>query len=108
MEYTTLTLAACGLFGILIHNLMKLNDINRANDGNINFKKYLNLEIYSILISFCVVIVALIARNEVRQLREIGNWLALAFTAIGYMAQSIVIKFAGRAQKYMDNQNDKP
>lgn len=105
MEYTTLTLLACGMFGILIHNLMKLNDLNRVNDGNINFRKYLKLEVFSILISVCVIIVALIARNEIRQLREIGNWLALAFTAIGYMAQSIVIKFAGRAQKYMDNQN---
>jgi len=107
MEYTTYTLAACGLFGILIHNLMKLNDLNRANDGNINFRKYLKLEVFSILISFCVVIIALIARNEIKQLHDIGNWLALAFTAIGYMAQSIVIKFAGRAQKYMDNQ-DRP
>lgn len=102
MDYTVLTLGGLGLLGILIHNLVKLNNINRASDGNINLWKYLRVEIFSILISVCVVVVALIARNEVRQLQQVGSWLGLSFVAIGYMAQSIVVSFMGKAQKIIE------
>ena len=102
MDYTTYTLAALGLLGILIHNLVKMNSINRAAEGNINIWKYFRIEMFSILISVCVVIVALIARNEVKQLQQVGSWLGLSFVAIGYMAQSIVVSFMGKAQKFMD------
>lgn len=102
MDYTVLTLGGLGLLGILIHNLVKLNNINRASDGNINLWKYLRVEIFSILISVCVVVVALIARNEVRQLQQIGSWLGSSFVAIGYMAQSIVVSFMGKAQKIIE------
>lgn len=102
MDYTVLTLGGLGLLGILIHNLVKLNNINRASDGNINLWKYLRVEIFSILISVCVVVVALIARNEVRQLQQVGSWLGSSFVAIGYMAQSIVVSFMGKAQKIIE------
>lgn len=102
MDYTVLTLGGLGLLGILIHNLVKLNNINRASDGNINLWKYLRVEIFSILISVCVVVVALIAHNEVRQLQQVGSWLGLSFVAIGYMAQSIVVSFMGKAQKIIE------
>ena len=87
---------------ILIHKIVKLNNINRASDGNINLWKYLRVEIFSILISVCVVVVALIARNEVRQLQQVGSWLGSSFVAIGYMAQSIVVSFMGKAQKIIE------
>lgn len=103
MNYTVVTLGALGVMGIILHNLIKLNDINRANDGNINILKYWRLERFTIMISFIVVIVALIARTEIKALEQVGKWLGLAFVAIGYMAQSIVVKFMGKAQKYVDN-----
>lgn len=105
MAYTVITLAALGLMGILLHNLIKLNDINRANDGNINILKYWRLERFTIMISFIAIIIALIARSEIKELEQVGKWLGLAFVAIGYMAQSIVVKFMGKAQKYVDDKS---
>jgi hypothetical protein len=103
MTYTVLMLAACGLLGIFIHNLIKLNEINRQMDGNINLWKYWRIERFSIILSLCVVVVCLIARNEIKQLHDLGKWLAIGFTAIGYMAQSLVVFFGNKAQKYMDD-----
>jgi O-antigen/teichoic acid export membrane protein len=102
MEYTTLVLAALGLFGILIHNLVKLNELNRKNEGELNFSNYLKLERFSIAISICVVIIALIVKTEIKQLEMAGQWLGLSFVAIGYMAQSIVVAIMGRAQNFID------
>jgi len=55
MNYTNLVLFALGLFGILIHNLIKVETINRQSEGHFNFKKFLSLEWPSIAISFSVV-----------------------------------------------------
>lgn len=112
MDYTLLTLSALGLFGILIHNLVKLNSINREQKGEINIFKYWKIERFSIILSVCVVAVCLLARTEINQLESIGNWLGLAFVAIGYMAQSIVVSFSNKAQKFIDDKtgtkNDTP
>lgn len=105
MDYTNFTLGGLGIFGIVIHNLIKLNTLNRANNGILNLGKYLALEKFSILVSLCVVAVALIARNEIDKLAKVGDWLGLAFVTLGYMAQSIVVTFMGKAQKMLDNQN---
>lgn len=107
MNYTVLTLAGLGLFGIIIHNLIKLNDINRQSEGNINILKYWRIERFSIILSICVVIVGLIVRSEVKQLESVGKWLGLAFVAIGYMAQSVVVSFMGKAQKIIGSDQDK-
>ena len=103
MDYTNLALAGLGLVGILLHNLIKLNDINRANDGNVNLWKYWKIERFSILISVIVVCAALVAKSEIKQLEQVSKWLGLSFIAFGYMAQSIVVKLMGRAQKYVDD-----
>lgn len=108
MEYTNLILLLLGVTGITLHNLIKLNDINRANDGNVNLLKYWKLERFSILISIIVVCGALVAKSEIKQLEQVSKWLGLSFVAIGYMAQSIVVKFMGKAQKFVDDQSGKP
>ena len=56
----------------------------------------------------CVVTVCLIVRTEVKQLESVGNWLGLAFVAIGYMAQSMVVSFSSKAQTFIDNKNGQP
>lgn len=99
MEYTNLILFALGIFGILIHNLMKIDGVNRRQNGNFNFWPFIRLEWPSIFLSICVVVVAMIAKQEVKQLDKVGGYLGLAFVAIGYMAQSIVYHFLGRAEK---------
>lgn len=106
MNYTNFVLFALGMLGILIHNLIKLDGINRASNGQVKLGKYWALEKFSILISLCVVAVCLIARNEVEQLEKVGKWLGLAFVTVGYMAQSIVVTFMGRTQKYLDKSNE--
>lgn len=105
MDYTVITLLILGLFGILIHNLVKLNELNRANDGILNYRKYFGIEKFSIMLSLCVVVIALIVRTEITQLEKIGKWLGLAFVTLGYMAQSLIVAFMGKAQKFIDNQN---
>lgn len=103
MNYTPFILLGLGLFGILIHNLVKMNEINKQYDGLFNYRKYFSLEKFSIALSICVVIVGVIIREEIKQLENAGNWLGVAFVAIGYMAQSIIVSFMGRAQKIIDN-----
>lgn len=107
MNYTLITLALLGFFGIFIHNLKNLNTLNKKSEGKLNLVKYLKLEVYAILLSVSVVIVALIAQQEIKQLEAVGKWLGLSFVAIGYMAQSIVISFAGRAENFLDQNKKK-
>lgn len=108
MTYTVLTLALFGLFGILLHNLVKLNSLNRQYDGKLNFARYLALERFSILISICVVIVGLLARAELKELEIAGNYLGFAYTTLGYMAQSLVTAASSRAEKMIKKLNDNP
>ncbi len=105
MEYTKIVLFLLGLLGIVLHNLIKLDGINRQSEGNINLWKYWRMERFSIIISVIVVVVCLIARQEVKQLQQVGNLLGLAFVAIGYMAQSIVVSFMGKAQKIINDKS---
>lgn len=99
MEYTNLMLFACGLGGILIHNLVKIGKINKANNGNFKFMPFFRLEWPSISLSLCVVIVCLIAKQEVRQLEQVSKYLALFFVFTGYAAQSLVYSVLGKAEK---------
>jgi len=105
MNYTTPILFALGMFGILLHNLIKLNSINRKNKGTVNYSEYFGLEKFTIIISVCVVVIALIAQHEITQLEQVGKWFGLAFVAIGYMAQSIVVSFMGKAESFIEEKS---
>lgn len=96
-------LFALGCLGILLHNLIKMNDINRASDGHINLWQYFKLERFSILISVIIVVVCIIAKEEVIQLEQFGKYLGLGFMAIGYMGQSILVWRMGKAAKFMED-----
>jgi hypothetical protein len=102
MNYTNFLLIVLGLFGVLMHNLVELNKLNKASGGNLKIVKYLKIEMFSIMISICVVIVCVIVKQEIQQLERVGNWLGLAFIAIGYMGQSLLIFAMGRANKVID------
>jgi len=86
---------------------MKLNSLNREAKGNLNIVQYLNIEKFSILLSIVAVVVCLIVQQEIRQLERVGKWLGLGFFSIGYMAQSIIVKFAGQAKKILEEDEDK-
>jgi len=104
---TLLFYFAGGLFGILVHNLIKLNTINKKQKGNTNLGEYWQMERFAILISICVVVVALIAQHEIKQLSQVGKYMILSFFAIGYMAQSIVVSYMGRAENFLNDNKDK-
>ena len=105
MNYTPLVLFAFAVLGILMHNLIKMDEINRENNGEFNFLKYLKVEKFSILVSLCVAIVCVMASQEIKQLHDVGNWLGLAFVAIGYMAQSMLVKYMGKAEKIVNDKS---
>lgn len=107
MNYTHLTLFGLGLLGVLLHNLVKLNDIKKANpEGDVNYRKYLKMESISIIISVIVVATLTWTSQEVTALANAGKWLGLGFVAAGYLAQSLLIKFMGKAQKVLDAKTD--
>jgi len=103
MNYTDITLIGLGVLGVLLHNLIEMNKINRASSGNLNLGQYLKLERFSIIISVIVVCVAVIIKHEIQQLEQVGKWLGLAFIAIGYMGQSLLVFTMGKASKVIDN-----
>lgn len=106
MNYTILTLALLGLFGILIHNLKNLNGINRRNKGSINLGEYYRLERFSIALSICLVTVAIIASQEIRQIQIAGKWFGITIFCIGYMSQSIIVAFDRKAESYLKQKED--
>lgn len=103
MNYTFLILFVCGFAGVLLHNLVKIDEINKdPSKGNFSFKSYLKTEWASIAISLIVVSMATLLKKEIKQLELAGNWLGLAFIFLGYTSQSILITFMGRAKKIVD------
>lgn len=107
MDYTLLTLFGLGILGVLLHNLVKLNDIKKSNpEGDVNYGKYFKIESISIIISIIVVAALTWTSHEVKELANAGKWLGLGFVAGGYLAQSLLIKFMGKAQKVLDSKTD--
>lgn len=86
-----------GMLGILLHNLVEMNKLNRASSGNINIGKYWKLERFTIMISVIVVFVAILVKQEIKQVEAAGKWMGVAFVAIGYMGQSLLIFVMGKA-----------
>lgn len=108
MNYTRLALLGFGVLGILLHNLVKLNAIKRLDkEGNVNYGKYFKMEWISILISFIVVVGMVWTSQEVKELANAGKWLGLGFIGAGYLAQSLLISFMGKAQKVIDEKTTK-
>lgn len=109
MNYTSLVLAVAGLIGVLLHNLVKINDINKdPNKGNFKLAAYWSKEWASIAISCIVVVVSAYFQAEIKQLEQAGKWLGLGFVALGYMAQSVLVSFMGKASKVLGSEENKP
>lgn len=105
MQYTHFILFLAGLGGIFTHILMKIDSLNRKYDGDANYGKFFKVEWASIAISVIVLFVALMAREEIRSLKAVGNYLALGFYCIGLAAQSIAYFFKGRTEKLIKENN---
>lgn len=107
--YTNITLILLGLAGVVLHNLVKLSQLNKQYNGKYRLIEYLKLEVYSILISVIVIFVCVLIKTEITQLEQAGKWLGLAFISIGYMGQSLLITIMGKASKIasIDESNQK-
>ena len=106
MNYSTFILASLSLVGVLLHNLVKINEINKdPNKGDFNLRSYWRKEWASIMISVIVGSVAAFLKQEIKQLDAAGNWLGVGFIAIGYMAQSVLISIMGKAQRIISPDN---
>lgn len=106
MNYNQPTLIGLGLFGVLLHCLIQLHKQNKETQGKAKLLDYLKLEIYSILISISMAVGSSFVGNEIEAvLEKIGySWLlGLCFITIGYMGQSLLIAFMGKASKVIGN-----
>lgn len=99
MNYNDLVLFGFGLGGVLVHNLTKINELNKQN--KFSATKYFGMEWPAISISLILVALAIAGKHEVAQLEQAGKWLGLAFVTIGYMGQSLFVKLMGRANKVL-------
>lgn len=103
--YTQLTLFALGLLGVILHNLIQLDKLNKASNGTYNIIQYLRLELYSILISMLVVLSCVLISQEIQQLEQAGKWLGAGFIAIGYLGQSLLVWWIGKAEKIISSKD---
>lgn len=105
MNYTPIVLFGLGMLGVLLHILVELNKLNKSSNCNFKLKQYFKLEVYSICISVITCIVAVFISQEIKQIQIAGKWLGLAFMAIGYMGQSLLIFVMGKANKIVRESN---
>lgn len=105
MNYNDLALFGFGVGGVLIHNLIKISDLKKTNKFAVH--TYFGMEWPSIAISLILVGLSIMGKHEVAQLEQAGKWLGLAFVGIGYMGQSIFVKYMGRAQKALEGKASK-
>ncbi len=97
MQYNNLILIAFGLGGILIHNLFKINTLLKGN--TFKWADYFKYEWAAIAINVIIVLLAVMAKHEVKALERAGIALGFGFIAIGYMGQSIFVNLMGQAEK---------
>ncbi len=110
MSYTNAFLFSLGVLGILLHNLIKLDELNRKLESKFSFRAYISRERFTILISFLVVLIAVFVKLEIKELDYAGKWLGVSFVAIGYMGQSLVLTVIKRIRGKVDapvDQEDK-
>jgi hypothetical protein len=103
MNYTSLVLFMAALVGVLLHNLKKIDEINRnPNLNGFNFTAYIKKEWASVAMSILISGVAAYFQTEIKELHDAGKWLGLGFVAIGYLSQSLLITYIGKAEKLVN------
>ena len=106
MTYTPLILFGLGLFGVLFHNLIKLNSINRKNKGIVNISEYFALERFTIAISICFIGFLIVVKNEFTAVEYINKWIGTCFGLAGYLAQSLIVSFTSTTEAFIKNKMD--
>ena len=106
MTYTPLILFGLGIFGVLFHNLIKLNSINRKNKGIVNWHEYFALERFTILISIAFVGFLVVVKNEFMEVEYINKWVGTSFGLAGYLAQSLIVSFTSSTEQFIKDKID--
>lgn len=102
MNTTNLMLFFCGMLGVAIHSLVKINSLKKSGKP-FSILTYLNAEWAAISVSVVIVIASIIAKDEIAQLAKVEKYLSLGFVSIGYMGQSIIVSVMGKAEKKINN-----
>lgn len=102
MTYTNAILFLLGVFGILTHCLVDINKINHQPTSNTTVGKYFKVEWAAILLSFIVVIVGVIVKQEIVELENAGKWIGIGVFGLGFAANSIITGFSNKAERFID------
>lgn len=101
MEKIHIICFIAGLFGVIIHVLVKLNSLKtKAKVGNVPFKigDFFRDDSIALILSLVVVIASVFALGDqgVQNYDHwYSNWPRLIFIAIGYSANDIATRFFG-------------
>ncbi len=106
MTYSDPFLFLCGILGILLHCLMKIIQLKKKN--NFDGKKYLSDAWPEALFSLVFLILCVMLKNEIRQLKQADGYLGVGFAFGGYMAQSILVTVLGKANGIIGIKDDEP
>jgi hypothetical protein len=112
MNYTPIAYFIISVFGVLTHNLVEMNKLNRAQQGNFSLKDYIKMERFSILISLVMAGLSSFASTEIKELDLIKKYNLFAFGSciffflMGFFGQSILIFMTGKANKLVNKENE--
>lgn len=98
MQYNDITLLLLNILGVLLHALVKINELKKRKQ-RFSVMSFVLAEWASMGISVIIGIVAIVCKKEIKQLDAAGNWLGLGFVTLGYMGQSLLYAFMGKARE---------
>lgn len=88
MNYTAITLFFAGLLGLVAHAFKKTDERNKAQEPKYSILNYCKDNINGMLMCVICLMVCVYYKDEVKQLKDAGNWLGLGFFALGYSGDS--------------------
>lgn len=88
-----LELFICGLIGVMAHALVKIRKFKKIRPFKV--KEFFSEEWDSLLLSFILVVVALIGKENIKKIDQAGEYLCFAFLFIGYGGQSFFLSYFG-------------
>lgn len=99
MNYSVATLLVSGILGILSHNLIKINELNRKNAFTASM--YFRMEWPSIMLNLVLVSACVLWKHDfvTWAFDKAALPTGVAIFTIGYSGQSILLKVMGRANK---------
>ena len=92
-----------GMIGIMCHNLMKMDSLNRKDGAEFTVWKYLLKERFSILLSIFAVTGYVLAHKELVQIEQINSKQLISAFVFGLGAQSIIVWVNDKRKQFFDD-----